>query len=185
MLWSKNLKNKSYMTVLAPSFQYVDNLFPWFAPDINGFVRATLAIKRDTRRTEPVFNRHRPGVFWSENINHWEMRKNAVSSNNRYVMFRCQTRMSCKHPGKGDLFKVVGMFIPNKASSPTDDFVFCVSNTEDWFYWLLERNQSRISSELEWALSGTILLLVIGTSFVEIANVRNQIIENLDVPIFS
>ena len=60
-----------------------------------------------------------------------------------------------------------------------------VSNTKDWFYWLLERNQSRISSELEWALSGTILLLVIGTSFVEIANVRNQIIENLDVPIFS
>ena len=125
MLWSKNLKNKSYMTVLAPSFQYVDNLFPWFAPEINGFVRATLAIKRDTRRTEPVFNRHRPGVFWSENFNHWEMRKNAVSLINRYVMFRCQTRMSCKHPGKGDLFKVVGMFIPNKASSPTDDFVFC------------------------------------------------------------
>ena len=125
MLWSKNLKNKSYMTVLAPSFQYVDNLFPWFVPEINGFVRATLAIKRDTRRTEPVFNRHRPGVFWSENFNHWEMRRNAISSINRYVMSRCQTRMSRKHPGKGDHFKVVGMFIPNKASSPTDDFVFC------------------------------------------------------------
>ena len=39
-------------------------------------------------------------------------------------MSRCQTRMSCKHDGKGDLFKVVGMFIPNKASSPKD-CVFC------------------------------------------------------------
>ena len=55
------------------------------------------------------------------------------------------------------------------------DFIDCWSG----------RHQSRISSEVEWALSGTILLLVIGTSFVEIANVRNQIIENLDVPIFS
>ena len=59
--------------------------------------------------------------------------------------------------------------------TPEIDFIDCWSGG----------HQSRISSELEWALSGTILLLVIGTSFVEIANVRNQIIENLDVPIFS
>ena len=58
--------------------------------------------------------------------------------------------------------------------TPEIDFIDCWSGG----------HQSRISSELEWALSGTILLLVIGTSFVEIANVRNQIIENLDVPIF-
>ena len=125
MLWSKNLKNKSYMTLLVPSFQYVDNLFPWFAPEINGFVRATLAIKRDTRRTEPVFNRHRPGSFGPKISTTQKWEKNDVSSINRFVMFRCQTGMSCKHPGKGDHFKVVEMFVPNKASFPIDDFVFC------------------------------------------------------------
>ena len=67
------------------------------------------------------------------------------------MLFHQLTDMLCLEQGclaniLAKVIKVLGMFIQNKASSPTDDFVFCVSNTEDWFYWLLERNQSRISS---------------------------------------
>ena len=104
-------------------------------------------------------------------------------------MFRCQTGMSCKHPGKGDHFKVVEMFVPNKASFPIDDFVFCERKCfqhQRLILLIFGAGGINLGSVQSWNGHSQVqsYYQLLELLLWKLQNVRNQIIENLDVPIF-